>query len=68
MSILFAHAQAESDNPRGVIGFFDISQRGKIAKDLLSYTVPYRMYREMEDSVEASFLRTSAWQKLRERW
>lgn len=66
-SILFAYAEAESDNPRGVIGFFDISQRGKIAKELLSYTVPYRMFLEMEASVDGSFLRTSAWQKLRER-
>jgi len=67
-SILFAHAEAESDNPRGVIGFFDISQRGKIAKELLSFTMPYSLYLEMESSVDDSFLSTATWQKLRERW
>ena len=67
-SILFAHAEAESDNPRGVIGFFDISQRRKIAKDLVSYTMPYGMFLEMESSVDDSFLSTTIWQKLRERW
>jgi uncharacterized protein (DUF169 family) len=67
-SILFAYAEAESDNPRGVVGFFDISQRGKIAKELLSFTMPYGMYLEMESSVGESFLCTTTWQKLRERW
>ena len=67
-SILFAHAEAESANPRGVMGFFDISQRGKIARELLSFTMPYRMYLEMESSVDDSFLCTPPWQKLRERW
>jgi uncharacterized protein (DUF169 family) len=66
-SILFAHKEAESDSPRGVIGFFDISQRGKIARELLSYTMPYSLYVEMESSVDDSFLRHDIWQKLRER-
>lgn len=67
-SILFAYAEAESDNPRGVIGFFDISQRSKIAKELLSFTMPISMYREMEASVDNSLLSMNTWQKLRERW
>jgi len=67
-SILFAHAEAERDNPRGVIGFFDISQRGKIARELLSYTMPFALFQEMESSVEQSFLGTEMWEKLRERW
>ncbi len=67
-SILFAYAEAESDNPRGVIGFFDISQRGKIDRELLSFTMPYSLYLRMEASVDDSFLSTATWQKLRERW
>ncbi len=67
-SILFAHAEAESDNPRGVIGFFDISQRGKIARELLSYTMPFSLFLEMESSVDDSFLGTEMWEKLRDRW
>lgn len=67
-SILFAYAEAEKETPCGVIGFFDVSQRGKVDKELLSYTMPYRMFLEMESSVEESFLRTAAWRKLRERW
>ncbi len=67
-SILFAHAEAESENPRGVIGFFDISQRGKVAKELLTYTMSYRLFLEMEASVNDSFLNTTVWEKLRDRW
>lgn len=66
-SILFSMAEAEKDVPRGVIGFFDISQRKKVDREILSFTMPLRMYLEMESSVDASFLGTEAWQKLRER-
>ncbi len=67
-SILFAHAESEKEHPSGVIGFFDISQRGKIDREFISYTVPYSMYQEMESSVDDSFLRAPMWQKLRDRW
>ncbi len=67
-SILFAYEETESDNPRGVIGFFDLSQRGKIDKELLSFTMPIRMFQEMEACVDNSFLSTTTWQKLRDRW
>lgn len=66
-SILFGYAEAEKDNPRGVIGFFDISQRKAVDKDTLTFTVPYKMFQEMEASVEGSFLETSTWRKLQER-
>ena len=52
-SMLCAHAEAEKERPAGVIGFFDISQRGKVARDVLTYTMPYPLFLEMEDSVEA---------------
>lgn len=67
-SILFAFEEAGSDNPRGVLGFFDISQRGRIARELLSYSMPYSLYLEMESGVDESFLRDDIWHKLRDRW
>lgn len=48
--------------------FFDISQRGKIDREILSYTIPCAMYLEMESGVDASFLRLDVWQKLCRRW
>lgn len=66
-SILFAHAEAEKERPAGVIGFFDISQRNKVARDVVTYTMPFRLFLEMEESVEESFLRTHPRLKLKER-
>jgi len=66
-SILFAHAEAEKETPSGVIGFFDISQRDKVDREILSFTMPYKVFLQMEADAEESFLRTEPWRKLRER-
>jgi hypothetical protein len=57
----------KKENPRGVIGFFDISQRRVVEKCTLTFTVPYKMFQEMEAALEGRFLDMSAWQKLQER-
>ena len=44
-----------------------ISARPHIEKDLLSFTVPYRMFLEMESNVESSFLKQESWMKVRQR-
>ncbi len=66
-SIIFGYAEAEKDNPRGVIGFFDISQRKAVDRETLTFTVPYKMFQEMEGNVEGSFLEMHVWHKLQER-
>jgi uncharacterized protein (DUF169 family) len=66
-SILFGYSEAERENPRAVIGFFDISARKHIGKDLLSFTVPYKMFQEMESNVEESFLEKGQWKKIKDR-
>lgn len=66
-AVLFALAEAEREQPRGVIGFFDISQRHRIDRDILTFTVPWSLFTEMEANAADSFLRTEAWQKLRAR-
>ena len=66
-AIAYAYAEAERPRPRGVLGFFDISQRHKVDRELLSFTAPYALHREMEAAVADSFLATDVWKKLRER-
>jgi uncharacterized protein (DUF169 family) len=66
-SILYAWSEAQKDSPCGVIGFFDISQRNKVDREMLSFTVPHRKFLEMEADVDDSFLRTEPWRKLRDR-
>ncbi len=66
-SILFGYAESKKENPRAVIGFFDISQRSAVDRETLTFTVPYGLFREMESHVAGSFLEMHAWQKLQER-
>jgi uncharacterized protein (DUF169 family) len=66
-SILFGYAEARRDRPRGVIGFFDIAQRMHVGRDVLSFTVPYPLFLEMEANVEGSFLELDDWRQLQAR-
>jgi uncharacterized protein (DUF169 family) len=66
-SILFGYAEAQCNPPRGVIGFFDIAQRIRVDRELLSFTVPYSMFLEMEANVEGSFLEMGDWRELQAR-
>jgi uncharacterized protein (DUF169 family) len=66
-SILYGYAEAKRDLPRGVIGFFDIAQRRRVSRELLSYTVPWSLFLEMEAAVPESFLELEPWRKLQER-
>jgi uncharacterized protein (DUF169 family) len=66
-SIIFGYAEAKREVPRGVVGFFDIAQRSRVPRDTLSYTVPWRLFLQMESDVEASFLRLADWTELRGR-
>lgn len=66
-SIIYGYAEAARDVPRGVVGFFDIAQRHRVPRDTLSYTVPWKLFLQMEADVEGSFLELGDWQRLRER-
>ncbi|MGL5512359.1 MAG: DUF169 domain-containing protein, partial [Sporomusa sp.] len=59
-----ATAQEQS---RAVVGMTDISARPVIDADLLSFSVPFAMFTEMEDNVPGSFLDKHAWHKVAKR-
>lgn len=66
-SILFGYEEAEKEEPSAIIGFFDITARKLVDRDILSFTVPFKMYQQMEGNVEKSFLRTDQWRELSQR-
>jgi hypothetical protein len=66
-AIAYAYAEAARPDPRGVIGFFDISRRHQVERDILSFTAPFALHCEMEAAVPDSFFATEAWIELRKR-
>lgn len=66
-SILYGYAEAKKEHPKGVLGFFDIAQRSAVERDILTFTVPFKMFKEMETHVDESFLKLHDWRMLQER-
>ncbi|MDD2421210.1 MAG: DUF169 domain-containing protein [Heliobacteriaceae bacterium] len=64
---IIPYQEAEMPVPKAVIGLFDISVRKLINQDILSFSVPYKMFLEMESNVSGSFLDKEVWQKVRKR-
>jgi uncharacterized protein (DUF169 family) len=52
---------------RAVLGLTDITARPYVPADILSFTVPWPMFLEMEGNVRGSFLDRKDWQKIKAR-
>ena len=67
-SILLAYQEIDKEMPNAVMGYFDISQRCNIPKELLSLTVPYQMFEELERGAIDGCMETPAWEKIHSRF
>jgi hypothetical protein len=59
--------ESRKNPPRAVIGMFDITARPYVDADVLSFSVPFSMFEEMEAGVPGSFLECADWGKVRDR-
>jgi hypothetical protein len=66
---IFAYRENKAERPRAVVGPTDISARLYLnrqlgRRDLMTFAVPQRLYREMEDNVDESLLAGKRWQEV----
>ncbi len=66
-SVLFSYEESEKEIPRAIIGYFDLAARKHVDKNILSFTIPFKMFLEMEGNLKGSFLEMEEWQNLRSR-
>jgi hypothetical protein len=63
------YAEGEAPSPRAVLGLTDLSARKAVrpmlGKDILTFSVPFALYTEMEHNVPGSFLGLDLWKELR---
>ena len=65
---IFSYREVDAENPRAIIGLTDLSSRkyvrNQLGRDLLSFSVPFKMFLEMEGNVKGSFLERPLWKEL----
>jgi hypothetical protein len=59
--------QARTEQPRAVLGMFDVSARPHVRVDELTFTIPYRRFKQMVGYMDESFLITKSWDKVKAR-
>ena len=66
---IYPYREVQSKKPRAVVGLTDLSARVYARKQLgdpnfLTFTVPFALFKEMEQNVPGSFLERHTWQSL----
>jgi hypothetical protein len=61
------YLEKNAENPRCVLGMFDISARPFVEKDVLSFAIPMKKFETMVDNMDESFLITRSWERVKKR-
>jgi uncharacterized protein (DUF169 family) len=63
----YPYLEKDSENPRGVIGMFDVSARPFVPENALTFSAPVNKFTRMVDNMEESFLITPSWKAVQKR-
>ncbi len=65
---ILAYRELESDHPRALVGMTDISARkntrASLGEHIMSFTVPWPMFLQLEENVDTAFFERPTWQSL----
>lgn len=59
--------QNEQDNPKAILGMFDVSARPCVPKDTLTFAIPIKKFKTMVGHMDESFLITETWRTVKKR-
>jgi uncharacterized protein (DUF169 family) len=63
----YPYLQGQTENPRAVLGMFDVSARPYVEEDVLTFAVPMAKFERMVRNMDESFLITKSWAKVQRR-
>ncbi len=59
--------QSHSNNPRCVLGMFDVSARPHVSQNELRFSIPFERFTQLVEYMDESFLITNSWEKVKSR-
>ena len=65
--VMYPYLEKDKENPRAVLGMFDVSARPYVPRETLSFSVPMKRFQTMVGYMDESFLTTKSWDKVRKR-
>lgn len=63
-AVALSHQESLREHPRAVLGFFDLGPRFDLPKNLLSLTMTYKQFKELEESIPGSCLISTDWGRI----
>ncbi len=64
---ILTYCEADRERPRAVVGLNDISARKvlrRLGRDLVTVSVPFKLFQDLEANVSGSFLETEQWKRM----
>ncbi|MCP4218386.1 MAG: DUF169 domain-containing protein [bacterium] len=65
--LLYPNLEKTKENPRSILGMFDVSARPSVSPDTLSFAIAFKKFKKIIDCFEESFVITGSWDKVKKR-